>query len=408
MQILYLTNIDLDGAISPCLNRAINSDTRSVEPNRLRRIVPRSTAALNAVQAIRATSASRPLLLTSPGSVNWRSGGLSDPIDVTASSDPVWTLDCDQGSALITNSIEAPRLESDFRVRELGWEILTTPWYDADGPLKVACSFSGVGPEQLLSDVDSIGENVRDEVIRARLTLSPMEIEELRELGGVVGAALGAGMDSWRPGVSRDFEIAGVISEYLEAHGAKAVCLIVGGDERLRSFRHPLAIGDVVSEALMAVVVAKRAGLHVAATRTGVTSPADQIVSLMKELATVNDAVLSASGDGGTWGQTLEALAQGYSQIGRPNAWREHWQGGPIGFEQREFELSPTQSDATFWTVPRKKHTAVAWNPSIAGGAKFEDTYLIEEGLELISATPGWPLESGPDGSTRSALRVLK
>jgi len=407
VQISDLTNIVLDETFHPCLNLAIKSDTRSVEPNRLARITPRADAAQDAVRALRGARSSRPLLLTSPASVNWRSGGLSDPIDITAASDPVWTLDCDRGTALITNEIEAPRLEHDFRVQNLGWDVVRTPWFEANAPFDAACSYAGVDADRFLSDVDSIGTNIGADVVGARLALSAPEREELRELGLIVGRALGVGIDSWRPGDSTDFDIAGVISESLERHGAKAVCLIVGGDDRLRSMRHPLAIGDVVREALMAVVVARRAGLHVAATRTCLAHADDEIVSLMKTVTVVNDAVLDASQCGGTWGETMEALGRGYARIGQPNAWREHWQGGPIGFEQREFELAPTQHDSPFWSLPRSRHTAVAWNPSIAGGAKIEDTYLLGDGLELVSATPGWPLEEGPDGTMRSAMRVL-
>ena len=370
-------------------------------------MAPRADAALRSVQELRDAKSSRALLLTSPGSVNWRSGGLSDPIDLSAGTDPVWTLDCDQGRALITNDIEAPRLEHDFRVKDLGWEVLSTPWFEANGPLEAACSYAGVSADELLSDVDEIGTNVRAEVIAARLALSAPEREELRALGRVVGEALGVGVSSWRPGISTDFEIAGVISDSLERHGARAVCLIVGGDERLRSIRHPLARGDVVRDALMVVVVARRAGLHVAATRTCVTRRDDEIVRLMNDVALVNDAVLGASQVGGTWGETVQTLERAYADIGRPDAWREHWQGGPIGFEQREFELAPTQVNSAFWSLTRSQHTAVAWNPSISGGAKLEDTYLLGEGLELVSATPGWPLVEGPDGTQRTALKVL-
>jgi hypothetical protein len=133
------------------------------------------------------------------------------------------------------------------------------------------------------------------------------------------------------------------MSAALEAEGASAVCLIVGGDERLRTLRHPLAVGDVVSDALMAVVVAKRAGLHVAATRLCTRSADDEIVTLMKTLGSINDQILEASLPGGTWGDTMIALALAYDDAGYHDAWREHFQGGPIGFEQREFELAPTQ-----------------------------------------------------------------
>ena len=397
----------LDRVKIPCLNPPINSDTRFAEPNRLLRVEPRARAAQSSADAVRETYAGRPLLLSTPGSVNWRSGGLSDSIDVTASSDAVWTLDCEQGRVLITNEIEAPRLEHDFGVRELGWDVIGVPWFDAEAPLREACAFANVTPDELLRDVDGRGENVRHDLVIARLSLGEPERDELRELGALVGAALGAGIDAWRPGVTTDFEIAGTISDALESGGAKAVCLIVGGDERLRAFRHPLAIGAVVFDAVMAVVVARRTGLHVAATRICVRRADDDIVALMKSLEPVNDAVLGASRPGGTWGSTLEALAKGYEAAGHPEAWREHFQGGPIGFEQREFELAPNQHDSPYWSLERVTHSAVAWNPSLRGGAKIEETYLIGKEFELLSVTPGWPLVEVSGGTVRSALKVL-
>jgi antitoxin VapB len=328
-------------------------------------------------------------------------------VDVTSASDPVWTLDCEQGRVLITNEIEAPRLEHDFGVHALGWDVIGVPWFDGAASLREACAYANVAPEELLRDVDAEGWNVRDDLITSRLALSEHERDELRELGVLVGEALGAGIDTWRPGVTTDFAIASVISEVLESGGAKAVCLIVGGDERLRSFRHPLAIGAVINEAVMAVVVARRAGLHVAATRICVRRGDDEIVALMRSLEPVNDAVVGASLPGGTWGSTLEALAEGYAAVGHPDAWREHFQGGPIGFEQREFELAPIQRDSPFWSLARVANTAVAWNPSLRGGAKIEETYLVGKGFELLSVTPDWPLVEGPDGTPHSALKVL-
>jgi antitoxin VapB len=390
------------------LNPVINSDTRFAQPNNSSRATLRSSAAKNTVDQLRSENEARPLLLSTPGSVNWRLGGLSDPIDVTASSDAVWTLDCDQGTALITNEIEAPRFEYDYRVRELGWDIVSVPWYDTDAMVASASSYANVSPHKLLRDVEGEGTNLRDAIIAARLSLSEPEREDLRDLGSLAGEALGLGIASWTPGTTTDYEVVSTISEHLEAHGAKAVCLIVGGDDRLRQFRHPLAVGAVLEDAVMAVVVARRGGLHVAATRICVRRADDDIVTLMKQLEPVNAAVLGASLPGGTWGETLEALASAYEAAGQPGAWREHFQGGPIGFEQREFEIAPEQKSSPFWDVQRKVNTAVAWNPSFRGGAKIEETYLVGGEIELLSVTPGWPLVESSDGLRRSALKVLQ
>jgi Xaa-Pro dipeptidase len=390
------------------LDGLINTDMCSVVPNRGIRIGERSDAARARVATLRAQFDARPLVLTTPGSVNWITGGLSDPVDITASIDPVWAVDSKDGRALITSEIEAPRLLRDFDLDALGWDVIDVPWFDAAAPLRAAASFCGVTPEELLSDRDAFGTNVSTAIVLERMVLSTPEQEDLRALGTVAARALEAGLVAWQPGVTTDFEIASVVSRELERHGAKAVCLIVGGDDRLRSVRHPLAIGAVIDEAVMAVVVARRGGLHVAATRIAVTSAADPILELTERLDPVHHAVVNASLPGHRWGDAIEALAQGYENIGAPGAWREHFQGGPIAFEQREFEPAPTQTDSPYWNIGCRTNAAVAWNPSLRGGAKIEETYLVgNDVFELITDSGEWAMTSD-EGPRHSQVRVVE
>jgi Xaa-Pro aminopeptidase len=387
----------------------INTDMRFVEPNRTIRIGERSDAARAGVSEVRDQFGGRPLVLTTPGSVNWMTGGLSDPVDITATNDPAWAVESKNGRALITNEIEAPRLLSDFDLDALGWEVVAVPWFDASAPLRAASSFCGAAPVELISDTDSFGTNVSSAIVRKRMVLSQPERDDLRALGAQAARALEVGVDAWRPGESSDLEIASVVSRELERSGAKAVCLIVGGDERLRRVRHPLAIGAVVHEALMAVVVARRGGLHVAATRTAVTSANDPILALTDRLEPVHRAVLSTSRPGHSWGDAVEALAKGYEDIGEAGVWREHFQGGPIAFEQREFELVPPLTDSPFWNLECSLNTAVAWNPSLRGGAKIEETYLVgNDGFELITNSGEWATTSTEGGMQHSQVKVVR
>lgn len=378
-------------------------------PNRLTRIGARMDALRSRSSALREKFDDRPLLLSTPGSVNWITGGLSDPIDLTASSDPIWVVETTDGRALITNEIEGPRLLSDFKIASTDWTLITVPWFDDSAALVAATAFSGRPLTEFISDRDGVGRNITSEIVRARMVLSEPEQDELRWLGTDAADALAAGIDDWRPGGTTDLDVAARVSYELEKRGAKAVCLIVGGDERLRSFRHPLAIGEVVRDALMAVVVARRGGLHVAATRIAVRRAADPIIELVEELADVNDGVLRASLPGQTWGAAITELAVGYARIGRPEAWREHFQGGPIAFEQREFELAPGLDDSPYWEFVSAKGAAVAWNPSLKGGAKIEETYLVgAHDLELVTRSEGWPVTSSPGGPLRSQVKVVE
>ena len=159
----------------------------------------------------------------------------------------------------------------------------------------------------------------------------------------------------------------------------------------------------------MAVVVARRGGLHVAATRIAVTNADDPIVELTDRLEPVHRAVLNSSRPGHSWGDAIEALAKGYENIGEAGAWREHFQGGPIAFEQREFELAPPLTDSPYWNLECSLNTALAWNPSLRGGAKIEETYLVgTDGFEMITNSGEWATTSSVDGMQHSQVKVVQ
>ena len=98
-------------------------------------------------------------------------------------------------------------------------------------------------------------------------------------------------------------------------------------------------------------------------------------------------------------GQALSALDAGYAREGAAGGWAGHYQGGPIGFAQREFEIAPCQHDSRWYSTRIEAGHAVAWNPSLPGGAKAEDTYLVHpSGMERVTTGRGaWPVEDGDD-----------
>ncbi len=110
----------------------------------------------------------------------------------------------------------------------------------------------------------------------------------------------------------------------------------------------------------------------------------------------VEEATLDACAPGATYGDALRALDSAYADVGQPGAWAKHYQGGPVGYRQREFEIVPTQTDSRWYSAPIEAGHAVAWNPSVAGGGKAEDTYLVgEHDLRRLTETGDWPLEDG-------------
>ena len=111
--------------------------------------------------------------------------------------------------------------------------------------------------------------------------------------------------------------------------------------------------------------------------------------------------MLNASRPGTTLGRVLDVAADAYAERGFPEEWRKHHQGGTTGYKGRETFATPNEA------VALTDSCAVAWNPSITGGAKSEDTALVtEDGVEVITRTPDLP-EVEVDGLSRAAIVEL-
>ncbi len=341
------------------------------------------------------------LVLTSSAAVAWACGGVAPPVDRTAAVDLVWAVFTTGGAALITTNVEADRIRDEYGPAAHGFaEFVTVPWQDPAAFVLAAERLAGAPAARLASDGHpAFGLDAGDELIALRLALSAGERDDLADLGRDTAAALQAALSSWRPG-ERDLDIQARCAAQLEAAGADAPVLIVGGDDRLERYRHPMATGAPVGRLVMAVAVARRAGLHVAATRFATAAPLPpSYASLHRRVLTVEDAVLSACRPGATYGAALAALAAGYARAGAPGGWAGHYQGGPIGFAQREFEIAPDQAGSRWYREPIVPGHAIAWNPSLPGGAKAEDTYLVTGVGELqpVTSAPGWPAQPGDE-----------
>lgn len=342
------------------------------------------------------------LALTSPASVAWVTGGFGPPVDRSAAWADVWAVVSRSEATLVTTEVERERVLADYDPESQGFGLVAVEWFDPSALPRACAELAGVEPAELASDGHGcLGPDVGADLVELRMPLCPAEQLDLRELGELAASALGEALREWHPGKHTDREVQAEIAFRLEAQGADAPVLIVGGDERVRRLRHPVAVGARVEELLMAVVVARRAGLHVAATRFAAVRSAERALRpVLARVCEVEDAVLSATVPGTTYAQVTAELARAYERAGAPGAWREHYQGGPIGFAQREFEIAPGGPHGPYGAVEVRPGDAVAWNPSLAGGAKREDTYLVEEGaLSPVTVQPGWPAVPAGPGS---------
>lgn len=294
-----------------------------------------------------------------PENLAWLSGGGVATVEVGVA---VAWLELGDNLRLHTSRIEAARLsEEEFK----GVLLSVHPWY-------------ALPPHEEPNDLDH-------DLTPLRLILSPAEQNRFRALGADCAWALETAMHQAQPDWS-ERALAGAVSELLEVRGIQPVVLLVGGEERVLRFRHPLPKSKPLGRLTMGIVCGERGGLVASLTRIKHWSH-PEAPGLYPQVLQVEAAALAASRPGVRLSEVLEVISHAYREVGEGGAIEDHHQGGLAGYRTREVLAVPTSSEELAWGM------AVAWNPSLPG-VKVEDTFLLAEpGLENLTAGhTGWPV----------------
>ena len=100
----------------------------------------------------------------------------------------------------------------------------------------------------------------------------------------------------------------------------------------------------------------------------------------------VDAAFISRTRPGTKVGEILEYGRKTYAEVGHPEEWKFHHQGGPTGYAGRDYKATPDNENII------QANQAVAWNPSIAG-TKSEDTIIaLGKKTEILTSVRGWPM----------------
>ena len=334
-----------------------------------------------------ALDAAGPFVATDPADVRWLLCGRGRP--VAAGTSP-FAVELAQGIARVWyQDIERSRIEVEERWQELGYEPVAYPWHEPL-PVHEADRRGGAWLEQG-TGLDAL-----------RIALVPLELERYRAAGGDVASAFVDVLSTLSPEMD-ELEAAGELARHLHARGFTTPVVLAGGDRRAPVHRHPLPTSEALGSFALLAVTAERHGLHVSMTRiVSFGPPPADLAGRVRDAAEVDAAALAASRPGATVGDVFEVLARAYELRGVPEEWRRHHQGGLTGYRGREVFATPG-GETVFPNA-----FAVAWNPSVAGGGKSEDTALVtEDGVEVITRTPGLDELETTAGIRRPSIVVL-
>lgn len=283
---------------------------------------------------------------------------------------------------LFANSVEAPRFAAE-EIADLPVEIVEYPWYE-DPAESIRPHIKG---RKVASDTGIAGtDDLASDFARLRWQLTEAELERYRVAGRRVSQAMEAACRSLTPGM-KEFEIAALLNQEMEKRGTQPFVTLVAADERIHRFRHPIPTAKELEKHAMLVCCASLAGLVVAVTRFVHFGPLPGEIREKHQAVSYVDAVFHArTRPGNTAGQVLQQAIEAYAEVGYPNEWRLHHQGGATGYAGRDYKAVPGDETVIL------SNQAFAWNPSITG-TKAEDTIIVNErGYEVVSVcSDDWP-----------------
>ncbi len=322
------------------------------------------------------------ILLQCVSSLAWATGGASTFVNLARSNAEASLLITGNRQYLITNNIEAVRLEQEERLAGQDWEFKVHPWYEKDLAMRSLVKGLKIGSD----DYYPGARDLSGEIARLRANLNPEEGQRFRILGQLCAQAMDAAARSVHPGQT-EHEIGALLAGEVEQRGMQAIVNLIATDGRIFSYRHPLPTDKKLDHYLMMVICGRQWGLVCSLTRFlyfGLLP--DEIRRKAQAVAQIDAAMISATRPGRTLGQIFADTQAAYAAAGFPNEWQLHHQGGPAGYEPREYLATPGSTDEVI------AGQVYAWNPSITG-CKSEDSVLIgEEGCEILTFVPGWPM----------------
>lgn len=321
------------------------------------------------------------IMLQRVSSIAWATGGASAYVNIARSNAEASLLVTANNQYLITNNIEATRLEKEERLVSQGWDFHISPWFEKETATQGLTNGLNLGADgSFPGALDLSGEIAR---LRANLNLE--ECRHFRILGRLCAQAMDATAKAVHPGHT-EHEIAGLLAGEAERLGVQAIVNLIAVDERIFNFRHPLPTDKKLDRYVMMVLCGRRWGLVCSLTRLIYFGKLpDEIRNKTQAVARVDATLIAATRPGRTLGQIFTSAQEAYAAVGYTGEWQLHHQGGPAGYEPREYVATPGSKD----TVAAGQ--VYAWNPSIAG-CKSEDSVLVgEDGFEVLSAIPGWP-----------------
>lgn len=282
----------------------------------------------------------------------------------------------------ICNSMDAKRIEEQ-EISGLGFKLITLKWFETPKDVFAAGLIKGL---RAVSDIPVDGAECNfKEFYALHYPLTKQEIERYRVMGREAEEALFSVTNAITPGMTGSDVETLLVCEFAKRKLFVA-CMIIGVDEEISKWRHPIAWAKPIKEYLMLVLAVRRNGLFLPITRLV------HFGEVSSDIRNRFDAVCKIAADtilhckaGVKFTDISARQKQLYTQLGYKDEWENHYVGGITGYIPNDGSLC-VDEDAVM-----VDYQTFNWYVTITG-VNTEDTMIIDgDHVELFTVNGIWP-----------------
>jgi Xaa-Pro aminopeptidase len=224
------------------------------------------------------------------------------------------------GRYLITNNIEAARLEQEEKLAAQGWEFRVSPWHEAQDTVAQLTRGLKLGADEPYPRATDLS----DDLARPRANLTPEEGERFRALGRLCAEAMDGAARAVHLGQT-EYQIAMLLAHQTESHGVQAIVNLIATDERIFASRHPLPTKKKLERYAMLVLCGRCWGLVCSITRlVHFGRLPDNLCRKAEAVARVDATLITTTRPGRTLGEIFRRGMAAYTETGFPDEWHLH------------------------------------------------------------------------------------
>ena len=320
------------------------------------------------------------IILAKNSNISWLTGGMENRIVFVSEEGAVKLIVFKDKILVLTNNIEAERVIKEEGLDKGNFQFIVNQWYERD-LLDGLIRKYRLGSDYYFPQVN----NLQEEIKQLRFSLLPEEIKRYRSLGRETAKMMTEVCKAIKPGDTEN-EVKARLAQKLWSKNINPHLILVGSDERLFAYRHPIAKDREIKKYVMVVTCAERYGLIINLSRfVHFGKIAEELTDKLRVVAKVDASFIANTRPGKKVADIFQEGIRAYEEVGYPDEWKLHHQGGATGYETRDYIATSKINEVV------QPNQAFAWNPSIRG-AKSEDTIIVNETEnEIITDDPEWP-----------------